>query len=149
MVHNQSEAPPLFRPVPYSLQLLQTLILQARQNAPRFMIRPNSERHLPQLRFGSVFHNPRLLVKLRLVLPLLRLFALLLLWLPFPWCCGWPLAAKRPFRRSMASSDFRRLKKIKKKIFRYKIFLVYFIILNGPLDWFTIKNENLCLVLQY
>ena len=51
MVHNQSEAP--LRPIPYSRQLLHTRTLQARQNAPRFIIRPNSERHLPQLRLGS------------------------------------------------------------------------------------------------
>ena len=72
MVHNQSDVP--FRPIiPYSRQLLHTRTLQARQKAPRFIIRPNSDRHRPQLLFGSMFHNPRLFVKLRLPPPPARL----------------------------------------------------------------------------
>ena len=113
MVHNQSEVP--FRPIiPYSRQLLHTRILQARQKAPRFIIRPNSDRHLPQLLFGSTFHNPRLFVKLRLPPPPARLAL-------FGGGWWWPLA-KRPLFRSMASSDFNRLqiKKISKLHFPSK-----------------------------
>ena len=107
MVHNQSDVP--FRPIiPYSRQLLHTRTLQARQKAPRFIIRPNSDRHRPQLLFGSMFHNPRLFVKLRLPPPPARLAL-------FGGGWWWPLA-KRPLFRSMASSDFNRLQQKNGKI---------------------------------
>eukprot|EP00095_Tigriopus_kingsejongensis_P011671 maker-scaffold59_size442576-snap-gene-2.12 protein:Tk11671 transcript:maker-scaffold59_size442576-snap-gene-2.12-mRNA-1 annotation:"kelch-like protein 24-like isoform x1" len=40
----------------YSRQFLQTRTLQTWQNAPRFMMRPNSARHRPQERLGSTCH---------------------------------------------------------------------------------------------
>ena len=118
MVHNQSDVP--LRPIiPYSRQLLHTRTLQARQKAPRFIIRPSSDRHRPQLLFGSMFHNPRLFVKLRLPPPPARLAL-------FGGGWWWPLA-KRPLFRSMASSDFNRLqqKKFREINLRKKLYFLH------------------------
>ena len=107
MVHSQSDAPPfILLPRPYSRQLLHTRTLHDRQKAPRFMIRPNSDRHLPQLRLGSEAQ--------KLLKPLAKLRLLVRFELAtWCWWCGWwwwPLV-KRPLLRSMANSDLSRLKK--------------------------------------
>ena len=81
-MQSQSEVPEFPRLRPYSRQLLQTLTLHARQNAPRFMIRPNSDRHRPQLRFGSEAHK------------LLRPLAKLMLLVKFEFDVGWATGAQ-------------------------------------------------------
>ena len=81
-MQSQSEVPEFPRLRPYSRQLLQTFTLHARQNAPRFMIRPNSDRHRPQLRFGSEAHK------------LLRPLAKLMLLVKFEFDVGWATGAQ-------------------------------------------------------
>ena len=122
-VHNQSWLLlpfPLFKR-PYSRQLLQTRTLHDLQKAPRFMIRPSSDRQRPHVRAGSWQAVAHIGFKTTppagtwwygcmwreccwLLCPELKY--------GWPWLgMTWPFGLKRPFFFNMANSVLSRLKR--------------------------------------